>query len=248
MKFIVVMLYILLLFENTYAENNATQFFNFFLSQNLDFGKLPSSLKSFFKKNDYTPLASYESSHFVCCKGWRKHTYHTIYDGTVEEVFMAITQTDARLAWNGNNSSFQFLFRTQEKQLLAADKLYNSGANKIDAPIYPRAGDLVFLELMFVGKLTKIPVAFKIETMELASAKNSARLSFSYVKQNLTQGVQNIYLYERLNNERKRVTGVIHETYFKSDSDFRDKVLYRHFHKIAIKNYHEKMNNRLNER
>ena len=74
-------------------------------------------------------------------------------------------------------------------------------------------GQVYFLELDIIKKM-QIPVAFKV--VELDKAKKT--FSFSYLKQNKSQGIQRITFEQDCTNFK-----INHETHYKSDSKFRDK-------------------------
>lgn len=87
-----------------------------------------------------------------------------------------------------------------------------------------KVGQVFFLELDILKKM-QIPVAF--EVVELNHETRS--ISFSYLKQNKSQGIQRITFDPDVLGFK-----VIHETRFQSESKFRDKRLYRFFHKRLL--------------
>jgi hypothetical protein len=62
-------------------------------------------------------------------------------------------------------------------------------------------------------------------------------MEFTYIKGNKSIGKQTVRLIETNDSETK----IVHETFYKSGSKFRDKKLYPHFHQIAITNLHQKI-------
>jgi len=66
---------------------------------------------------------------------------------------------------------------------------------------------------------------------------NEKIMEFTYIKGNKSTGKQTVRLVET--NERE--TKIVHETFYRSGSKFRDKRLYPRFHQIAITNLHQKI-------
>lgn len=111
-----------------------------------------------------------------------------------------------------------------------------SGKHK--ALIYPsdtcgsvEEGQIIFSELKFLGGVVKMAVAQEIT--EINETEKS--ITFCYMENGKTNGSQKIRLRASGNGN----TEVIHETFYKSKSRFRDRWLYPGLHKKAVAELHE---------
>jgi len=66
---------------------------------------------------------------------------------------------------------------------------------------------------------------------------NEKIMEFTYIKGNKSTGKQTVRLVETNDGETK----IVHETFYRSGSKFRDKRLYPRFHQIAITDLHQKI-------
>jgi hypothetical protein len=94
-------------------------------------------------------------------------------------------------------------------------------------------GQVYFLNLKILKGICNIPVAFEIITVDTTEKI----IEFSYIEGNKSSGVQQIKFCDFGNDS----TQIIHTSYFKSDSDFRDKRLYPFFHKKIVNDFHRNM-------
>lgn len=94
-------------------------------------------------------------------------------------------------------------------------------------------GQVYFLKLKLINGLLNIPVAFEITKIDF----ERQIFEFSYIENNKSRGKQTIQFFE--NGEGH--TRIVHRSYFKSNSQFRDKLLYPYFHKKFIKEFHRNM-------
>ncbi len=100
-------------------------------------------------------------------------------------------------------------------------------------PIRVDTGQVYFLNLRLLFGLSNIPFAFEIinidETRKVAE--------YSYIDNNKARGKHVIEFIDNGNGG----TIIVHRSYFKSESSFRDKFLYPIFHKKFIKEFHRNM-------
>lgn len=94
-------------------------------------------------------------------------------------------------------------------------------------------GQVYFLKLKLIKGLLNIPVAFEITNIDF----ESQLFEFSYIENNKSRGKQSIQFFE--NGEGH--TRIVHRSYFKSQSQLRDNLLYPYFHKKFIKEFHRNM-------
>jgi hypothetical protein len=94
-------------------------------------------------------------------------------------------------------------------------------------------GQIYFLKLKLMLGIFNIPVAFEIITVD----EDNKIIEFSYIEGNKSIGVQQVKFIDHGDDQ----TEIIHTSYYKSDSHFRDKWMYPHFHKIIINDFHRNM-------
>lgn len=94
-------------------------------------------------------------------------------------------------------------------------------------------GQVYFLSLRLLKGLFKLPVAFEIINID----PSARMIEYSYLEDNVAKGKQTIQLFD----EGDGLTKVVHTTYYRSESHFRDNVLYPYFHKKIIRDFHKKM-------
>ncbi|MCX6302681.1 MAG: hypothetical protein NTW82_10905 [Bacteroidia bacterium] len=91
-------------------------------------------------------------------------------------------------------------------------------------------GQVYFLNIRLMKGLFNIPVAFEIINID----QKQQIVEFSYIDNNKSLGKQTIQFFD--NGEGR--TKIVHRSYFKSESSLRDNLLYPHFHKKFIKDFH----------
>jgi hypothetical protein len=146
-----------------------------------------------------------------------QYRYHEkTYDLPVSKAqfFSALTRFHPRDIWKGD-SRFELSMNFNQNQLYYKDD---------DHPGLIE-GDIVFLELTArLNKLikTKIPVAFQIIKID----EFSGEVSFSYLKQNKSKGIQHLQVTEHDDGS----ISIRHMSRFQSGSDLRDDRLYAPIH------------------
>ena len=78
-----------------------------------------------------------------------------------------------------------------------------------------------------------VPVAFEFITVDSVQKV----IEFSYIEGNKSSGVQQIKFLDMGGNRTK----ILHISYFKSNSPFRDRWLYPFFHIKIVNNFHRNM-------
>jgi hypothetical protein len=102
-------------------------------------------------------------------------------------------------------------------------------------PSYPEVdtGQVYFLNIKLIKGIFNIPVAFEIITID----QINRIVEFSYIDNNKSRGKQSMQFLD--NGDGK--TRIVHRSYFKSESAFRDNFLYPYFHKKFIRDFHKNM-------
>lgn len=142
-------------------------------------------------------------------------------NASLQDVWQGYLSIDPSKLWNNRSMSKGLMLQKFPAKIFYTK---DSSAN-IDT------GQVYFLNLKLLSGMHNIAVAFEIVTIDPLERV----IEFSYVKGNHSLGVQQIKFFADDDNSTK----IIHTSYFKSNSHFRDKWLYPHFHKKITKNFHK---------
>jgi|WetSurMetagenome_2_1015567.scaffolds.fasta_scaffold36559_2 hypothetical protein len=114
---------------------------------------------------------------------------------------------------------------------LMISKHSNSVTYKDDSAI-PEidTGQVYFFDIRVLKGLFNIPAAFEIINIDPVKQK----VEFSYIDGNKSLGKQTIQFFDTGEGR----TRIVHRSYFKSESAFRDDLLYPYFHTRFIKEFH----------
>jgi hypothetical protein len=121
--------------------------------------------------------------------------------------------------WQGKFTSFGFAYARNNGQLFYQDETFD----------HLEEGQIQFLSLRYMGGIFKLNIAHELISID----EKTKRLQFCYMEYGKSQGTQIIILKEE--NGRTEVT---HDTYYKSDSKFRDKRIYPFFHEKTVEALH----------
>ena len=143
---------------------------------------------------------------------------------TLSDVWGCYRHVDFARAWNGKSVRFGLLISK-----------YSNSAIYSNSSFFPEidTGQVYFLNLKVMKGLINIPVAFEITNID----EELKMVEFSYIEGNTTRGKQIIRFYD--NGDGR--TRILHSSFFKSESSFRDHWLYPYFHKKFIGEFHMKM-------
>lgn len=125
-------------------------------------------------------------------------------------------------SWRGHIISFGVLFNKKTNKVFYADD--------------PIAGidtnDVMYVNLRLL-RVYNLAVALEITKID----EKNKMIVFSYVNGGKSRGEQIL----RFRTTKNGYTEIIHDSLFRSNSNFRDKVLYPFFHKKAINEFHRNM-------
>ncbi|NJN25757.1 MAG: hypothetical protein HC819_07225 [Cyclobacteriaceae bacterium] len=130
------------------------------------------------------------------------------------------SQTDV---WEINRVSFGMAFCRDSEEVVYADELLFG----------MEVGQIYFLNLKILHGLYNLPVAFEVTTVD----RERRLFEFSYLKGGKAEGKQSIQLMET----PQGYTEIVHKSFVRSDSKFRDKYLYPFFHNKLIREFHSNM-------
>lgn len=140
-----------------------------------------------------------------------------------EKVWKHYMTANPTKVWNGKMLSFGLMLSKYEDEIMYIGEDYSEA----------KTGQVFYLTINVLGGLIKVPVAHEIISIE--PEKNYFELS--YVDGSKSFGKQRIAFYRT----GEGTTRIVHTTYYKSDSEFRDRYIYPYFHTKAISEYHHNM-------
>ncbi|MDZ4667479.1 MAG: hypothetical protein SGJ00_06310 [bacterium] len=144
-------------------------------------------------------------------------------NGNLQDIWQSHLLVNPSKLWNNRRSSLGLML-----QKFPANIFYNR-----DSLANTDTGQVYFLNLKLLSGIFNLPVAFEIISIDA----REKIIEFSYIKGNQSLGVQQIK-FIALDDKH---TKILHISYFKSKSNFRDKYLYPFFHKKFIKDFHRNM-------
>jgi hypothetical protein len=170
------------------------------------------------KKIDDLTLSCSNSTNF---KAYNNHNRYYIVNSSVENVWHNYINTNLKAAWSGKRTNYGFAYNRESQELLMSDH---------DSAIKPQMGLGFFIELK-ISKVLRVLVALEVSHVD----PKSKIIQFTYLKRNKSKGRQTIVFKKFGINQ----TIILHQTYYKSDSKFRDKYFYSHYHTNFIDQFHD---------
>lgn len=152
------------------------------------------------------------------------HKKTIIIENNPGNVIKKYFEVDLRKIWNKKPISFGLLLSKKD----------NKAIYKNDPFKGVEEGQVYYLNLQFLKGIYNIAVAFEILTLDI----ENRIIEFSYLNDGVAKGIQKIQFLNAENGN----TQIIHESIFKSNSNFRDKYLYPFFHKRFIDEFHKSVN------
>lgn len=153
-------------------------------------------------------------------KAYNKHIKSFEIQGSIDIVwntYKTISPEETRV---GNMVSFGLMFSRKRNTIFYPGDRYTG----------MEPGQLIFLNLNLLG-LTQLAVGHEI--VEVNDTERNFKIC--YLQNGASTGTQLIQLKQESENQ----TTVTHETWYRSDSFFRDRVLYPPFHEKGLTEFHE---------
>ncbi len=154
---------------------------------------------------------------------YHKNIRDYILKDNIQKVWFGYLSANPTQSWNGRKVSFGLLLNKYPENIF-----YNN-----DQIAGVDTGQVYYVNLKLMEGMYNLPVAFEIVRVD----NNSKVIEFSYLEGNKSTGLQRIEFFDLGNDYTK----IIHTSFYKSDSEFRDKWLYPHFHKKIINDFHRNM-------
>jgi hypothetical protein len=142
----------------------------------------------------------------------------------LSHVWDCYRKADPTKSWNGPFVRFGLLISKKSNSAVYST---NSTFPEIDT------GQVYFLDLRIMRGIFNLPMAFEIINID----PFERIIEFSYIDGNKSKGKQRIEFSDDPDG-RIRIT---HKSYFRSDSQFRDNMLYPYFHRKFIRQFHRNM-------
>ncbi len=191
-------------------------------------------VRNYIEKRDINYMQNFSAIHASWNKDSAKSTYRIhektiFFKNSLEDVWGCYRHSNPVKSWN---THFIRVGLVISKGTNTVTYINNCDHPEIDT------GQVVFLDLKLLKGIFSVPLAFEITNID----PFQKILEFSYIEGNTTQGKQTVQFFD--NGDGR--TRIVHRSYFKSFSPFRDKFLYPHFHSKFIKEFHRNMKHELN--
>ena len=185
---------------------------------------VPRSVENYLYKNG-TDCVHYELSDTGGDNGYRyvEQAYDVYAD--IETVWLDYRKTSPVLAFDSRIIDFGVVFNPEKSVLFSA----------CDPSVPPFGeGQIFILNLKFMG-IYNFPVAFKLSKID----SEKKMIEFIYMKKNVANGFQRIYLTPAFDSYGTAVTHVEHISFFKSNVGLSDRFVYPPFHRKTIDDFHQ---------
>jgi len=156
-------------------------------------------------------------------EGYRTHSKEYFLKDSLINIWRHYIDTNPGDSWDGRKVSFGMLFSKKDNVIVYHD----DHVSQLDT------GQVIFLNLKLMGGIANIAAAFEFITIDEAKRI----IEFSYVDGNITKGKQRMEFTETA----KGYTRILHTSFYKSSSSFRDRVLYPFFHDKVSNEFHRNM-------
>ncbi|MCK5776956.1 MAG: hypothetical protein KAH25_12295 [Bacteroidales bacterium] len=152
---------------------------------------------------------------------YNKNEMTFFLDASLQDVWQSYLSIDPTKLWDNRSMSKGLMLQKSPAKIFYDE----------DSSAYINTGQVYFLNLRLLSGIYNIAVAFEIITID----SSEMVLEFSYIEGNQSSGFQQLKFVPTDDNSTK----IIHTSYFKSNSNFRDKWLYPIFHKKVTKDFHK---------
>lgn len=204
-------------------------------AQTICLSEIPQKhVRSYIEKREINYMQNFSDIHASWNKETNESTYRVhekviFFKNNIEDVWSCYRHSNPVKSWN---THFIKVGLVISKGTNTVTYINNCDHPEIDT------GQVVFIDLKLIRGLFNVPLAFEITNID----PFQKILEFSYIEGNTTQGKQTVQFFDN----RDGSTKIVHRSYFKSYSPFRDKFLYPHFHSKFIKEFHRNMRHELN--
>jgi hypothetical protein len=183
-----------------------------------------SKVKKFLRDYDITNAQDFSRIKSICYdpQDTSYHTHQKIFDFNhpIEQVWHAYKTIDPARAWSGDMIHFGLQYSRIDHSVIYAGDNTTTGL---------QGGQVLILNLKLVGGAIQLCVGHEIKEVNEAEKV----IKICYLENSASQGSQFIRL-----TSTPQGTRVTHDTFYKSNSWFRDRILYPGLHTKALKEFH----------
>jgi hypothetical protein len=193
---------------------------------NLDYTRIPQKkIISFVEEQKKTGRELFSEFIPKCFREQDSARYHKISTsyiirGKADDVWNEYLSIQPSQAYCGKIVDFGFLYSKDDDRILYKEDIFDK----------MKVGQLFFFNVKLLGGIRNLGIADEVTTID----NNLKLIRFCYIENGKTEGTQEI----QLKNTDDGYTSVTHDTWYKSNSRFRDSMLYPFFHKRSVDEFH----------
>lgn len=196
-------------------------------SEQIDFSKIKQAqVKALLQKNNLFSLNDLSKLRSLCYnpsdgQHYYKHIKSFVIRASITDVWNTYKTISPQETRNGSMVSFGLMYSRKQNQIMYPGDSYTG----------IEAGQIFFLNLNLLGSFIQLAVGHEITAVN----ENDKTIKICYLQNGASTGTQLIQLKKSNENQ----TEVVHETWYRSGSIFRDRVLYPGFHERGLTEFHE---------
>jgi len=193
---------------------------------NLDYTRIPQKkIINFVEEQKKTGRELFSEFIPKCFSEQDSAQYHKIstsyiIPGKSEDVWNEYLSIQPSEAYRGRIVDFGFLYSKDDDRILYKEDFFDR----------MKVGQLFFFNVKLLGGIRNLGIADEVTAID----NNLKIIRFCYIENGKTEGTQEI----QLKNRDDGYTSVTHYTWYKSNSRFRDRILYPFFHKRSVDEFH----------
>lgn len=158
---------------------------------------------------------------------YRKITTRYLIHGKADDVWNEYLSIQPSQAYGGRIVGFGFLYSKDEDRIIYKEDKFDK----------MKVGQVFFFNIKLLGGIRNLGVADEVTAID----ENQKLIRFCYLENGKSEGTQEI----QLSGTEDGFTVITHNTWYKSNSRFRDSMLYPFFHKRTVNEYHHNIRERI---
>lgn len=159
-------------------------------------------------------------------KHYHKHSKSFIFNADIDTVWNGYKTISPQETRKGSMVSFGLMYSRRRNEIMYPSDTYHG----------IEEGQIIFLNLNLFANMVNLAVGHEITGVN----DQEKTIQICYLQNGASTGTQRIQLMAK-----NGATEVIHETWYRSGSLFRDKVLYPGFHEKGLTEFHENVKNKI---
>lgn len=196
-------------------------------SGQIDFSKIKQAqVRALLQRNNLFSLSDLSKLRSLCYDPSDGERYYThiksfVVHASITHVWNTYKTISPQETRSGSMVSFGLMYSRRQNQVMYPGESYTG----------IEAGQIIFLNLNLIGSFIQLAVGHEITAVN----ENDKTIKICYLQNGASTGTQLI----QLKKSKEDQTEVVHETWYRSGSVFRDKVLYPGFHEKGLTEFHE---------